>query len=356
MPTRSHPLPSRIPLIQAPMAGCQDERLALAVSAAGALGSLPAALLAPAALDAALQRLDQSGLPYNVNFFAHRMPTPDADRLRGWTERLRPWYAEAGLGEPPAPQPGRRAFDDEAAEILLAHRPAVVSFHFGLPERRLLDRVRASGAMILSSATSLAEAQALQAEGVDAVIAQGIEAGGHRGHFLSTELSAQLPTERLLTLLVGSLRVPIIAAGGIADAAQAERALALGASAVQAGTAFLLCREATTSPLHRRRLQDPAGETLLTNAFTGGVARGLPNRLTRQIPGVHPDVPPFPWASASLAPLRAWAEAQDRDDYTPLWCGTQRSQLRTGPAAEVVRQLMPAQAMALAAEVQRHAD
>ncbi|MEJ6003104.1 NAD(P)H-dependent flavin oxidoreductase [Paucibacter soli] len=339
-----HPLlQTRWPLIQAPMAGCQDEGLALAVSAAGALGSLPAALLNAPALEDALQRLQASGRPYALNFFAHAPVQPAPALLERWQRRLRPFYAELGLAGPPPAQAGRRAFDDEAAELLSHYRPSVVSFHFGLPVPALLARVRATGARILSSATTLQEALFLQRRGVDGVIAQGLEAGGHRGHFLpGTELAQQRELDQLLPALLARLAVPVIAAGGIATAQRVQQLLAQGATAVQVGTAFLLCDEASTPPLHRARLRDgkPDEPTVLTNVFTGGVARGLPNRLSRELGALCADAPPFPWAGASLAPLRQWAEAHGRDDFSPLWAGSRREGLRAGPAAAIVRALM----------------
>lgn len=340
MPLLPALLPTRLPLIQAPMAGCQDDGLAIAVSQAGALGSLPAAMLDLASLESALERLQASGLPYNVNFFCHRPATPDEQALRRWVAQLAPLYAARGLGEPPRPRPGRRAFDDATAEVLSRFRPAVISFHFGLPSRALLDRVRATGALLVSTATTLKEALYLESRGVDAVIAQGIEAGGHRGHFLDSDPSSQRGLDALIPSFVERLTVPVIAAGGLGTSVLVDRALALGAAAVQVGTAFLLADEATTTPLHRARLKDAADPTLLTNLFTGGLARGLPNALIRELGACSTSAPPFPWASSSLGPLRQWAEAKGLDDFTPLWCGTNRSSLREGSAATIVHDLM----------------
>lgn len=334
-----NPLPSSLPLIQAPMAGVQDARLAMAASCAGALGSLPAAMLGPQALEAQLQQLQASGLPYNVNFFAHTPPPADTTPT-AWHTTLRPYFLELGL-DPDAPVAAatRQPFSAETAEVLEGFRPAVVSFHFGLPAPDLLARVKRLGARIISSATTLDEALWLQAHGADAVIAQGLEAGGHRGHFLGRDLALQHTTLDLLAQLVPALSVPVIAAGGIGDAARVREAMARGACAVQAGTAFLLCPEADTSALHRARLKDAHAPTALTHLFSGGVARGLVNRLVRELGPLHSAAPPFPLASAALAPLRAAAEALGRDDFTPLWSGTQRHSLQEAPAAEVVRAL-----------------
>jgi nitronate monooxygenase len=333
-------LGSPLPLIQAPMAGVQDARLALAAGRAGALGSLPAAMLGADALERELSLLRAAGRPYNLNFFAHVPPAPDAARDARWHALLEPYRAELGLaGLPDAAPASRQPFGPEAAEVLEAFRPAVVSFHFGLPAAPLLARVKALGAMVLSTATTVDEALWLQAHGADAVIAQGLEAGGHRGHFLDTDPARQAPLGVLLPAIVGALDVPVIAAGGIADAAGVRAALHHGAAAVQVGTAFLLCTEATTSALHRARLRDPAAETVLTNLFSGGLARGLVNRLVREIGPVHAAAPPFPLAAAAIAPLRARAEALGLDHFTPLWSGSNRSGCRERPAAEVVQAL-----------------
>lgn len=327
-------------LIQAPMAGVQDSGLAIAVGTAGALGSLPAAMLDAAELDAQLARLHDAGRPYNVNFFCHIPPTADPAAEERWRQRLAPYYAQLGL-DVPAGGGGasRRPFDEQAAEVLQTYRPRVVSFHFGLPSRELLRRVKAMGSLVLSSATTLAEAQWLQAHGADAVIAQGLEAGGHRGHFLTRDVSRELPMLTLVQQIVPAVSVPVVAAGGLGDAAGVRAALEAGAAAVQVGTAFMLCTEAGTSALHRAQLRNRYTPTALTNLFSGGLARGLPNRLMRELGAVCTDAPPFPMASAALAPLRAWAEAQGLDDFSPLWSGTNRHGCRDSPAAEVVHNL-----------------
>ncbi|MEN9887891.1 MAG: hypothetical protein RL758_2469, partial [Pseudomonadota bacterium] len=249
-----------LPVIQAPMAGSQGSALALAVTQAGGLGSLPAATLSLEALHAELQVLQaQAAGAYNVNFFCHRPPVQDPVREAAWNQALAPYYAEAGLPPPTAPAVAARSpFSAEAAALLEAFRPPVVSFHFGLPDPALVARVKAWGARVLSSATTVEEARWLEAHGVDAVIAQGLEAGGHRGLFLNDDLTTQLGTFALLPQVVRAVRVPVIAAGGIVDAAGVSAAQALGAAAVQVGTAYLLCPEAQTSPMHRQALQSEA--------------------------------------------------------------------------------------------------
>ena len=324
------------------MAGVQGSALTIAVSNAGGLGSLPCAMFTPAQIRAEIAAIKNgSSRPFNVNFFCHAQPAPDAAREARWRAALAPYYAEHGLDPAAVPAgPGRLPFSAEAAEALEAFRPRVVSFHFGLPEPALLERCRAWGATILSSATTVEEARWLEANGVDAVIAQGLEAGGHRGHFLSHDLARQSGTFALLPQIVRAVRVPVVAAGGIADARGVEAALALGASGVQAGTAFLLCPEATTSALHRAALESAsADDTTLTRLFTGRPARGLVVRAMREL-GPMSDAPPeFPLATAAIAPLRAAAEARGRTDFSPLWCGQNPSGCRRVPAAEVVGEL-----------------
>ena len=331
-------LPSPWPLIQAPMAGVQAARLTVAVSQAGGLGSLPTALLSPDALERELQLLQASGLPYNLNFFTHRMPAGDG-WPGPWQAALAPYYKELGLEAKPPQGASRQPFGAQSAEILERFRPAVVSFHFGLPEPELLARVKRLGALVLSSATTLDEALWLQAHGADAVIAQGLEAGGHRGHFLQHDVALQSNTLSLVSQLAPALSIPIVAAGGISGADDVRAAMDRGASAVQVGTAFMLCPEATTSDLHRARLRDTQAPTELTNLFSGGLARGLVNRLMHELGPVSPSAPPFPLATAGLAPLRTAAEALGRDDFTPLWSGTERGGCREVPAAEVVQVL-----------------
>ncbi|WP_418316879.1 NAD(P)H-dependent flavin oxidoreductase [Piscinibacter sakaiensis] len=354
-----HPLlKTKYPLIQAPMAGSQGARLAVAVSEAGAMGSLPCAMLSPQALRSELEVLrSQTSRPWNLNFFAHSNPPPDPQREAAWRELLAPYHREFGT-EPAPPGGARSPFSDELADIVEegAERglPAVVSFHFGLPEPRLLARVRIWGSKVIASATTVAEARWLEDHGVDAVIAQGLEAGGHRGHFLPhakgddpadpAALLGQAGSFALLPQIVDAVLVPVIAAGGICTAQGVAAARALGASAVQIGTAFLLCPEADTSPLHRAALRaardDRAGRpTALTNLFTGRPARGLVNRLMAELGPINGNTPPFPLAGAALAPLRAEAERRGNSDFSPLWAGQNVSGCSEDGAAEVTRRL-----------------
>ncbi len=331
-----------IPVIQAPMAGSQGSGLAIAVANAGGLGSLPCALLTPEAIRAELSAITAAtGKPYNVNFFVHREPAVDEAREAAWRAILAPYYRELGVDPKAIPaQAGRTRFDEGTAAVLEAFRPPVVSFHFGLPADELVRRVKGWGSKVIASATTIEEARHLEARGVDAIIAQGVEAGGHRGMFLTEDLSSQMGTLALVRQLVLAVRVPVIAAGGIADAAGVRAALALGAAAVQVGTAYLSCPEATTSPVHRAALKAPGADlTALTNLFTGRPARGIVNRLMREIGPMHAAAPAFPLASGAITPLRAKAEAGGSGDFTGLWAG---QHIRGGPdlpAGQVTREL-----------------
>jgi len=331
-----------LPIVQAPMAGSQDSALAIAVSNAGGLGSLPCAMLGADALSAELQRIRaQTSKPFNVNFFCHLPPAPDPAREAVWLRALAPYYAELGVNpDSVASGAGRLPFGEEAADLLSAVRPAVVSFHFGLPAPELLERVRSWGSKIVSSATTVEEALWLEARGVDAIIAQGVEAGGHRGMFLSDDLTTQMGTFALLPQVVEAVRTPVIAAGGIADAQGVTAALKLGAAGVQVGTAYLLCPEATTSPLHRAALKGEAvRHTALTNLFSGRPARGIVNRLMRELGPMSAAAPDFPLATNAIAPLRAAAEGRGSSDFSPLWSGQNASGCREIPAGQLTREL-----------------
>jgi len=324
------------------MAGVQGSALAVAVSNAGGLGSLPCAMLGIEAMRSELASITaQTRRPFNVNFFCHTPPVPDAQREAAWRAALAPYYRELGADPSAiAAGAGRAPFGAEAADALQAFRPAVVSFHFGLPPPELLARVKAWGARVLSSATTVDEARWLEAHGADAVIAQGLEAGGHRGMFLSEDLTTQLGTFALLPQVVRAVKVPVVAAGGISDAAGVRAAMALGAAGVQVGTAYLLCPEATTSAVHRVALASPAARhTALTNLFTGRPARGVVNRVIRELGPLSGTAPAFPLAGAALAPLRAAAEQRGSGDFSPLWSGQNASGARAVPAAQLTREL-----------------
>jgi nitronate monooxygenase len=331
-----------LPIIQAPMAGAQGSALAVAVSNAGGLGSLPCAMLAPDALRDELAAIKAcTERPFNVNFFCHRPPAPDAAREAAWRAALAPYYREYGIDPVTIqPGPGRRPFSAEAAEVLEAFRPAVVSFQFGLPSADLLARVRAWGAKILGAATTVEEARWLEARGVDAVIAQGAEAGGHRSMFLSADLSTQIGTLALVPQVARAVRIPVIAAGGVADARGVAAAMALGAAGAVVGTTYLLCPEATTNAVHRAALtSETARHTAFTNLFSGGPARGIVNRIMRELGPMSAAPPAFPLAATALAPLRAKAESRGSGDFSPLWAGQNASGCKAIPAAELTREL-----------------
>ncbi len=339
-------LSTELPIIQAPLAGVQGSSMAIAVCNSGGLGSLPCAMLSLEVLQSELSAIiANTNKPYNVNFFSHTNPTPDAAHEAAWRKALAPYYSEFGIDADSIPTgPGRNPFSHDVADVLEAFKPPVVSFHFGLPATDLLQRVRSWGSKILSSATTVAEARWLEANGVDAIIAQGLEAGGHRGMFLTKDLNSQVGTFALLPQIVQAVKVPVIAAGGIADANGVAAAMRLGAAGVQIGTAYMLCPEATTSALHRAALQNcsigaTAHITALTNLFTGRPARGMVNRIMQELGSISAKTPEFPLATSALAPLRNAAEKLGCTDFTPLWSGQNVSGCKAIPAFDLTLEL-----------------
>jgi nitronate monooxygenase len=330
-----------IPIVQAPMAGAQGAALAAAVSGAGGLGSLPCSLLDAEAMRAELAafRATSSG-PVNVNFFCHDDDPVDGTTEAAWRDVLAPYYTELGLLDATPFEVRIAPFDDARCQVVEEFRPEVVSFHFGLPADDLLERVRASGARVIASATTVPEAQWLAERGCDAVIAQGAEAGGHRGMFLTGDVDAQVGTMALVPLVVDTVDVPVIAAGGIADGRGIAAAFALGASAVQIGTGYLLCPEATISPLHRAALRSPAAlETALTNVFTGRPARSIVTRLMREVGPLSAAAPRFPRTAGAVLPLRMAAEPHGDTAFTALWAGQAATLAAELPAGELTLQL-----------------
>lgn len=338
-----------VPIVLAPLAGVGGVELAVAVARAGGLGSLPCAMLN------ADQIREQVGqfraavrAPINLNFFCHVPPRPDPDpeREARWRAHLAPYYAEFGI-DPNATAPfvNRAPFDEVACAVVESLKPEVVSFHFGLPDAALLARLRATGARILSSATTVEEACWLEAHGCDAVIAQGAEAGGHRGMFLATAVESQVGTFTLVPQVADAVRVPVIATGGVADARGMAAAFALGAAGVQIGTAYMLSPEAKTSAIHRAALKRATdGDTALTNLFTGRPARGIVNRLMREVGPMSPFAPAFPTAGGALAPLRARTEPAGSGDFINLWSG-QAPRLATEDSADAITRRIAAQAL-----------
>lgn len=331
-----------LPIIQAPMAGVQNHQLAIAVANAGGLGSLPCAMLSLDVLHSELTILKaQTDKPFNLNFFCHRSPDANPEQEAAWRTALQPYYKEYGIDTQTASAgPQRMPFSREIADVIESFKPAVVSFHFGLPSQALLARVQSWGSKVIASATTVEEALALEAGGVDAIIAQGLEAGGHRGHFLSDDLSRQMGTFALISQIIAAVNVPVIAAGGIANAQGVAAAMVLGAAGVQVGTAYLLCPEAKTTAIHRAALSSEAAKhTALTNVFSGRPARGIVNRMIRELGPISDLAPPFPLAGNPIGPLRTAAEHIGSGDFSPLWCGQNASGCEEIPAAELTHLL-----------------
>lgn len=312
-----------LPIVQAPMANSSDVELAVAVAQAGGLGSLPAGSIDADRLREHVTafRAAAPGRPVNVNFLTHRMPTPNNAREAAWREALKPYYAEYGI-DPNAPVASvqRAPFNAAHCEVVEELKPEVVSFHYGLPAADLLARVKAAGCKVMCSATTVPEARNLAEGGCDAIIAQGNEAGGHRGMFLTMDLASQPGTFALVPQIADAVDVPVIAAGGVGDARGIVAALALGAAGVQLGTAYLHCPEARVSKPHRDLLRT-AGDrpTVVTNLMTGRPARGFVNRVMRELGPISGIAPEFPLASAALAPLAA--KTKETGDFAPLWAG-----------------------------------
>jgi len=330
-----------LPIIQAPMAGSALSDMVVAVSEAGGLGSLACALLSVETAQKELETIRRkTSRPINANFFCHQ-PGEDHAREISWRQRLDAYYIQLQIDRNTSiPNSARAPFDDKMCDLMTEFHPEVVSFHFGLPDKKLLLRIRKTGAKILSSATSVNEARWLEDHGCDAIIAQGFEAGGHRGMFLSEDVSTQVGTIALVPQVVDAVKVPVIAAGGIADARGILAAFALGAAAVQIGTAYLRCPEAQVSPLYRQALQGTRDDdTAITNVFTGRPARAIVNRFMREVGPMSDLAPEFPLAAGTLAPLRAKSEMAGSTDFTPLWSGQAAGLSRDLPAAELTRQI-----------------
>ena len=331
-----------LPIVQAPVAGAMNWELAAEVAAAGGLGSLPCAMLNPEQVRSEMGKIRaRTKNPINLNFFCHAPPVPNNTREARWRDRLAPYYRELAVDPAtPIPSSNRTAFDAVMCDVVEETKPDVVSFHFGLPAEPLLGRLKAAGFPVMSSATTAAEARWLEERGVAAVIAQGYEAGGHRGMFLSDDLAAQVGTFALIPQVVDAVKVPVIAAGGVTDARGIAAAFALGAAGVQMGTAYLWCPEAKISAPHRAALRSARDDgTAVTNLMTGRPARGFVNRIMREIGPISDVAPEFPLAAGALAPLRAKAEAQGSGDFSPLWAGQAASLGRALPAGELTRKL-----------------
>ncbi len=334
-----------LPILQGPMAGASTPEMAIAVSEAGGLGALPCAQYDLAGARAALAQVRAATRrPINVNFFCHTMPQPDAAEEQRWRARLAGYYREMGLDPAmPFPAGGRTPFDAAFCAWIEEARPEIASFHFGLPEPALLQRVKASGAKVIASATTVREAKWLAERGCDAIIAMGYEAGGHRGNFLTEDptrdMTRQVGTFALVPQVADAVKVPVIAAGGIGDA-RGIAAGGIGASAVQLGTAYLFTPEAKIPAYHRAALQTVADdETMVTNLFTGRPARGIANRIMREIGPLSADTPHFPLAGGGLIPLRKVSEAAGSGDFSNMWAGQAARLGVEMPAGALTRKL-----------------
>jgi nitronate monooxygenase len=330
------------PIVLAPMAGAVDAALVIAVAEAGGLGSLPVALFNEQQMREQMAKIRAATRkPVNLNFFCHTPPVPSNAREHAWREKLKPYYVELGI-DPAAPVPSsnRTPFDASLCAAVEELKPEVVSFHYGLPEAGLVRRVKAAGSKVMSSATTVAEARWLEENGCDAVIAQGYEAGGHRGMFLTDNLATQIGTFALVPQIVDAVKLPVIATGGIGDARTIAAALALGAAAVQIGTAYLFCPESKISASHRAALKAARDDgTVLTNVMTGRPARGIVNRVMRELGPISDVAPEFPLAAGALAPLHAKAQAQGSGEFSSMWAGQAAALGREMPARGLTARL-----------------
>ncbi|HET7887690.1 MAG TPA: nitronate monooxygenase family protein [Bradyrhizobium sp.] len=333
---------TEFPIVLAPMAGVMDAELVIAAAQGGALGSLPCAMLSAEKAREQVNSIRQRvSSPVNMNFFCHEAVPVDPVQETGWKRRLAPYYKEFGVDPDALVNAANRApFDATVCEVVEELKPEVVSFHFGLPETGLLARVKAAGATVMSSATTVREAIWLEEHGADVIIAQGAEAGGHRGMFLTENIAEQPGTFALVPQVVDAVKVPVIAAGGIADGRGIAAAFALGAAGVQIGTAYLRCPESKViAPARAALAQAWDDSTVITNVMTGRPARGFANRLMREVGPISPDAPSFPHAATALGPLRAAAEKQGKVDFTNVWAGQAVRLGRDMPAAELTRAL-----------------
>jgi len=333
---------TEFPIVLAPMAGIMDAELVIAAAQGGALGSLPCAMISAEKAREQVNIIRQRvSAPINLNFFCHTPVDADPGREAGWKMRLGSYYKEFGL-DPAAPvsAANRAPFDEAMCALVEELKPEVVSFHFGLPDQALVKRVKAAGAIVMSSATIVKEAIWLEENGADVIIAQGAEAGGHRGMFLTDNIAQQPGTFALVPQVVDAVKVPVIAAGGIADGRGIAAAFALGASGVQIGSAYLRCPESKViAPARAALAQAHDDSTVITNVMTGRPARGVANRVMREVGPLSPDAPAFPHAATALGPLKAAAEKLGKVDFTNLWAGQAVRMGRDMPAAELTRAL-----------------
>lgn len=331
-----------IPIIQAPMAGANNSIMAIEVANAGGLGSIPCALLTADQIRYEVQKFREGTTkPLNLNFFCHTNPTPDSDREEKWLKKLENYYLEFGLDIKNGFTPSaRNPFDEKSCELVLELKPEVVSFHFGLPSKELIAKLKAAHIKIISSATTVDEARFLDENGCDAIIAQGFEAGGHRGIFQSKNIFTQVGTMALVPQIVDAVKIPVIASGAITDARGIVASFALGASAVQMGTAFLICPESLISAVHRNALKNVKdNQTVLTNLFTGRPARAIENRMTKELGPINELAPEFPLAGGPLSPLKVKTEPTGSGDFMSMWSGQAASLAVELPAGKLTKKL-----------------
>lgn len=338
-------LGSRHPILLAPMAGAGGVELAAGAIEGGAVGSLPCATIAPEETRSQVaELLARAPGPVNLNFFCHPMPS---DPEQGeWRALLAPFYRRFEIAAAGETGPLRRPFDPAMCEAVESAGPELVSFHFGLPGDSLLDRVRGAGAKVIATATSVDEARWLAERGVDGIVAQGWEAGGHAGRFLGGRPDEQMGLFALLPQIVDAVALPVIASGGIADGRGIAAALMLGAAAVQIGTAYLHCPESLIGPAHRAAMASKAAErSVFTNLFSGGLARGLWTPPMEELGPVRGEAPPFPLATAALAPLARAAAERGEPGFRPMWAG-QAARLGRPLAARELTELLAGDALA----------
>lgn len=329
------------PIIQGPMAGGgSTPELAGAVSNAGALGSLAVSLVSPSTMvEQAAQIRALTDKPFGLNLFVQQTPQPSAQEINDAIELLRPAWSSLGWDSLPVPATWCQDFDAQFA-ALLHIKPAVASFTFGILSKEQVAALQAAGIVVIGTVTTVEEGLAWQAIGADAVIASGIEAGGHRGTFIGRQEDATMPARQLWPAVAHALRIPVIAAGGIMDGADIREALALGAVAVQMGTAFLVTDESGIHPAYRARLLERSNQvTRLTRAISGRYARGIENRFIREMAPVEAQCPPYPVQNALTGSIRAAAATNNDPEWMSLWAGTGVTRTRAMPAGALVRTL-----------------
>lgn len=326
-----------IPILQAPMVGASSPEMAVAVSQAGGLGALGAGALAPADIEPAVAALrSATDRPFGVNLFINPVAAPAAEVIDASLQRLAPWYAALGAPLPAAPNDYAPDFEGQFAALVRA-APAVASFTFSILTRAQVDALHAAGCYVVGTATTVAEARAWAAVGADGISAQGAEAGGHRGHFLAETGASLVGTLALVATIRDAVDIPVIAAGGIMDGRGVAAALALGADAVQMGTAFLLADQTAVSAPWRTALETAGDDpTRLTRAFTGRHARGIENRFMREMRRVEDEAPAYPVQNRLTQPLRAAAAKAGEAQMLSLWAGQGVRLAKPGDAGEMV--------------------